>query len=68
MFLQDKIDHTFVPAGFDTADMVGISSGLSLAPNAYRAKFEQEEQLHAAEQVRTQTSLCCFLWTYRLRM
>lgn len=49
-FSQDKLEKTFIPTGFDTDDLVGISCGLSAATAAnlvsqFRSRVESEVAL-----------------------
>jgi hypothetical protein len=48
--LQDKVDVTFIPAGFDTVDLISIASGLPVASSStFKSGFEQEFRTHAAQ-------------------
>eukprot|EP00601_Ochromonadales_sp_CCMP2298_P029142 CAMPEP_0173329490 /NCGR_PEP_ID=MMETSP1144-20121109/2740_1 /TAXON_ID=483371 /ORGANISM="non described non described, Strain CCMP2298" /LENGTH=405 /DNA_ID=CAMNT_0014274097 /DNA_START=148 /DNA_END=1366 /DNA_ORIENTATION=+ len=40
LLLDDTVERTFVPAGFDTLDLVKISSGLNLSAGDFQTKFQ----------------------------
>jgi hypothetical protein len=44
--MEDKINETFIPAGFDTLELIKYSTGLTdeaLEPNSFRTTFNPEE-------------------------
>jgi hypothetical protein len=46
---QDKLETCFVPAGFDTAELIRISSGVKHVPGEYQSRFKTD----LARKVRT---------------
>jgi hypothetical protein len=42
VFVQEKVETIFNPAGFDTAELVKIASGVKHTPGEFAARFKAD--------------------------